>query len=495
MSSCSDDLLSTLVSNIRQACEQHITFEDFTSVSGLICFDIDGFKQKSFVISELLQKKSVGEGNSSHLKTLNWKSAERKDSGKYFESKESPTKPLQVDGSVCSRALGGQTELRKSLRDPRGSFAILHTKLDWCNRTFTLKPKIHYEVEPAVNSHREENSTTISASKDITLKDEQGNSQIKHEENIYLERGGERRWLKGNCRSKAKPNYRNCYPGLPKKPLKRYQTPCQTNKTERQFTKHSTDNKSEPLNESDHLDNIKRLKTLYNSPSEKPTALSWYETSLAPSSSVESIESIQPFYLVPHSEPLSNPPYSKSQENNVSKDAGYVHRQVHTPEYTNFATSAPDPIIQQPTTIPAHFSKEESRDHHSPYSSLNQKSPVKTVPAHSTTSNGTLNTISSIEQDVRTVTETKPHQASWEQIDRAPEAVSLPRAHHDSQILSECSVVSRKRASLMKWMGLFKKGSKTSAEETSIKQRHMTKLKSGKNIPAPPMEIRIKQWN
>lgn len=495
MSSCSDDLLSTLVKSIRQACEQNITFEDFTSVSGLICFDIDGLKQKSFVISELLKKKSVGEGNSSHLKTINWKGVERNEAIGLQEFRGSPTKPFRtVDSNYC-RLLGGQEDLQKRSNGSHGSFAILNTKLDWCNRTFTLKPKIGNGVEPTGKGDLKETKETITKSNKASLIERQENFRLGDKRNIHLGSGYntivcERKWQKCTNSSKVKTNHRNCYPGLPNRPLKKCQSPniFKINKPEKPTLKYSNEYISEPLKESGRRGNTKQTKTLFKSPSEKPTALSWYETSIAPSSSFESIESIQPFYLVPHSEPLSYPTHYDNENIGKHSDNKHVENEDDSLQYASEVLKETDPSPPVSTTIP----EQEARgDSCLPLSPLNQESPAKNIATHRTASSGTLNTISSIEPDVHTVKESKPQKSSKME---NHDSKHLSGARDETFMLSESSATSKKRASLMKWMGLFKKGSKTSSNETNVNQKQMAMLNSGKAIPEPPMAIRLKQW-
>ncbi|RUS73482.1 hypothetical protein EGW08_018762 [Elysia chlorotica] len=494
--SCSEDLLSVLVGTIREACEQHVTFSDFTSVSGLLCFDIDGFKQQCFVISELLQKKSVGEGHSSHLKTLNWKGMETKEYDKLTQ-RESPGRASHADGSKRKATLDARTELRSTPKGPHNSFAILQNKVNWCNRTFTLKPKEQYGLGLAENNHQAKSSTlATSLSRECDLKENMESPQpgkkrqvhqIDRKINIY-----EKRWPKNYNSSKTNTQYRNCYPRLPKKPMTRCKPFNNASKWDRELTKCSNGSNSEPIKDINHPGDVKSAMTQHDCLSEKPTALSWFEQVVSPSSSFESIDSIEPFYLVPRSEPLSNPVFYKNDGKNVCEfSSRSVHQSAdhsHTARYNDIANNdAGSTLKMSAAETHAHFTREEKQPEL--HIVLPHKDPVKTAPAHSTTSNGTLNTVSSIEPDGITGRDSISHRSNWETKDLK---TSLSHGTHvESQIPSECSV-SKKRASLKKWMGLFRKGSKTSANEVSVMPKHGTKLIAGGNIP--PIEIRLKKW-
>ena len=327
----------------------------------------------------------------------------------------------------------------------KGSFAILQNKVDWCNRTFTLKPKEPYEIKPSSNnSPQKKHIPTAIISKECALKVNQELAQSRQkneaarEINIY-----EKNWPKRCNISKANPLYRNCYPVLPKKPVRRSKPFNNASKWEKQAPEPSNCRNSEPINDINQSENVNSVKSLYNSPSEKPTALSWFETMVSPSSSIESIDSIQPFYLVPHSEPLSNPLYYKNETKTRKELSSHSHgpNAVLNSQYNGFT----EPTLKISAMTPARFTTERKQAQHHTASRVDQESPPKTIAAHSTTSNGTLNTITSIEPDVIAGKESDYLKSTWEAKDNALKASLLHGTNFESQIPSECSIVSKKR--------------------------------------------------
>ena len=361
----------------------------------------------------------------------------------WHASKCISSKSSHIEKPNNNRPSDGQTELPEGLSGPQNNFIPLQPKLDWSNRTFTLKPVEQYHAELS-HTYAPENksATTVTISKNAQKEDKQ-KYHPGQKKDVYQ---GITRQIYSNGKkqpkldsSKLNTHYRHCYPGLPKKPMKRCKPFHNEIKLERQMTMSSNESKSEPLKETNRQDDLKHIKALYNSPSEKPTALSWFETMISPSSSFESIDSIQPCYLVPHSEPLSNSPHYKSEAKSVYEN--YEHHQSATQPsaYDNYENTVP-PRFKLSSMNSAQYTGDGRQDRHITAPMANQESPLKTIAAHSTTSNGTLNTISSIEADESTVKESSPQKSNRAEIDHA-----LKIAHVESQILSECSAVSKKR--------------------------------------------------
>ncbi|GFO44733.1 hypothetical protein PoB_007123800 [Plakobranchus ocellatus] len=435
----SNDLLSTLVEKIRLICEQKIHFDDFTSVSGLICFDIDGIKQQCFVISELVQKTSAGEGCSAHLKTLCWKDI-------------ATTKPLELNSKeiytsqishhktpACDEQYSGPSELQKSFNSSPVGCAKLQAKLDWSNRTFTLVPLEQDGAEQSSKSPLKNTSNTtivVPISQIAGQKEKKENLQLNFKKDIYQRFSKEHnvigsRWPKPFHSTKTHTNYRNCYPGLPNKALKRCK-PVFDGKCSDSLRNKI---KCEPLKEVYNLQNsCENLKTLDNSTSEKPTDLSWFERVISPSNSVESIDSIQPCYLVPHSEPLTSPQYLNNEIKDIFDNSNIEHME-----------SAAHNVILKHNTAPQVNVPDTGSQAESILAQIKKPgSPLKTVAAHSSTSNGTLNTISSIEPDMITLKGNNSDVCIRKTTDCAiPTSVS-PSRHSELQSMNECSTNIKK---------------------------------------------------
>ncbi|CAL1546551.1 unnamed protein product [Lymnaea stagnalis] len=149
----SEKIFFSIVRYMREICKKHVKFDDFASVSGFLCFDIDGKTQHRFVVSEVVDRTIGCEGNSSGLGALHWshvkklcntrKEAKRNTRGvcgysspklndRCLEYRE--IHPVLRHGNTLSRK---QSTMQKSLSGPVNHLQFSSARNKMNNRTFT----------------------------------------------------------------------------------------------------------------------------------------------------------------------------------------------------------------------------------------------------------------------------------------------------------------------------------------------------------------------